>query len=180
MNRHVSLGTQVSLWLLRVGVSVVARADILPVDDVLGKLREVAGEEGAAYIEAIDLNSLDARNRGLSLKAEQQVEVFGQAYRDFVAFVSEEEEKIVATAREVGAGGIAGGGVPAASAAPIATVALARRRSYETDMVLASRQKYCDEPQWAWVRRVNVTKWKDFESPAGDAAAEQKRSATKK
>lgn len=155
-----------SLWLLRVGVSVVARADILPVDDVLGKLREVAGEEAAACIEAIDLKSLDARNGELSSKAGKQVEIFGQAYAEFKEFVNEKEKKIADSTSQVGVRVMAGAGMPAGLAAPVSTVALSSVRSFEKDMVLASRQKYCDEPEWAWVRRVNEDKWKKFESPA--------------
>lgn len=130
------------------GISVVARADILPVDGMLGKLREVAGEEAAAWIEAVDLTSVDARNAGLSAEAEKQVQVFGQAYDNLVAFVTKEEENI------------------AASSAPVSTVDQARSRSFEKDMVLVSRQRCSDEPEWAWVRRVNQEKWKNFESAA--------------
>lgn len=127
---------------------------------MLGKLREVAGEEAAAYIEAIDLKSVDARNAGISAKADKQVAVFGQAYADLVAFVTKEEETIAVTASQSGAGGIA------ASAAPVSTVDLAGKRTFENGMVLVARQKDSNEPEWAWVRRVNQEKWKSFESPA--------------
>lgn len=148
-----------SLWLLRVGVSVIARADILPVDGMLGELREVAGEEAAAWIEAIDLKSVDACNAGLSAKADKQVKVFGQAYADLVEFISK-EEKIAVAASQSNAGGAA------ASAAPVSTVA---GRSFENDTVLVARQKENEEPEWAWVRRVNQGKWKQFESAASAA-----------
>lgn len=151
-----------SLWLVRVGVSIFARADILPVDGVLGTLRDLAEEEAAAFIEAIDLNRVDARSGGLSAKAQEQVEVFGQAYADLVAFVAKEEEKIAAMASQSGVRSTA------ASAAPVSTVA---GRSFEKDMVLVSRQKNSDEPlESAWVRRVNQEKWKNFESR--DSAAQ--------
>lgn len=142
------------------GVSVVARADILPVDGMLGELREVAGEEAAAWIEVIDLKSVDARNAGLSAKVDKQVEVYGQAYADLVEFISKEEEKIAVAASQCNAGGAA------ASAAPVSTVA---GRSFENDMVFVARQKDDDEPEWAWVRRVNQEKWKKFESAASAA-----------
>lgn len=48
---------QVSLWLLRVGIFVVSRADVLPVDDMMGKLREVAGEEATGIIGEVDLKA---------------------------------------------------------------------------------------------------------------------------
>lgn len=93
---------------------------------------------------------------GLSAKAQEQVEVFGQAYADLVAFVAKEEEKIAAMASQSGVRSTA------ASAAPVSTVA---GRSFEMDMVLVSRQKNSDEPlESAWVRRVNQEKWKNFES----------------
>lgn len=148
-----------SLCLLRVGVSVVARADILLVEGMLVELREEAGEEAAAWIEAIDLKSVDARNAGLSAKTDKQVEVFGQAYADLVEFISK-EEKIAVAASQSNAGGAA------ASAAPVSTVA---GRSFENDMVLVARQKDNDEPEWAWVRRVTQEKWKKFEVAASAA-----------
>ena len=165
-----------SLWLVRVGVSAVTRADILPVEDIIDMLREVAGEEAAAYIEAVDLASVEARNGGLSSRVVKQKEVFDQAYTDLASFVEEQEKSIVVTARELGVGGTAtsskdgtsgnaAGGCPAASTAPISTVASAGKRSFEGDMVLESRQRGADPPQWAWVRRVNVEKWRRFESP---------------
>ncbi len=54
------------------------------------------------------------------------------------------------------------GGVPAA---PVATVATAGVRSFERDMVLASRQRGTEAPEWAWVRRVNKDKWQKFQTP---------------
>ena len=142
------------------GVSVITRADILPVDGMLGELRELAGEEAAAWIEATDLKSVDARNAGLSAKANKQVKGFGQAYADLVEFISKEEEKIAVAVSQSNAGGAA------ASAAPVSTVA---GRSIENDMVLVARQKDEEEPEWAWVRRVNQEKWKKFESAASAA-----------
>lgn len=70
---------QVSLWLLRVSVSVVARADLLPVDDLLEKLREVGGEEIAAQIKALDLKSTFGSEEVLGPNVERQMEVFGKA-----------------------------------------------------------------------------------------------------
>lgn len=174
---------QVSLWLVRVGVSAVTRADILPVDEMIDKLREVAGEEAAAYIEAIDLKSFDARNGGLSSRAAKQKEVFDQAYAELALFVEEQERSIVAKARELGVdeaatagGGLASGNPsgarPAASTAPMSTVGWAGKRSFEGDMVLESRQRGTEPPQWAWVRRVNLEKWKRFESPGATPAAQ--------
>ena len=176
-------GMQVSLWLVRVGVSVVARADILPVDDMIGKLREVAGEEAARYIEAIDLQTFQARDGGLSSRAIKQKEVFGRAYADLVTFAEEQEKNIVVATRELGAGetatlgggatsGKVDGGTPAASRAPMSTVAPAGGRSFESDMVLESRQRGTDAPEWAWVRRVNVAKWQKFENPSPTPAAQ--------
>lgn len=150
-----------SLWLLRIGVSVVARSDILPVDGMLAELREVAGEEAAAWIEAVDLKSDDPRNTDLCAKAGEGQEVFGQAYDYLVVFVKEEEEKIARAASQSGAGGTA------ASAAPSSTVPV---RSFENDMVLVSRNKKDgDALEWAWVRRVNQEKWKKRESSASAA-----------
>lgn len=93
---------------------------------------------------------------GLSAKADKQVKVFGQAYADLVEFISKEEK----IASQSNAGGAA------ASAAPVSTVA---GRSFENDMVLVARQKDNEEPEWAWVRRVNQEKWKKFESAASAA-----------
>lgn len=177
------VGMQVSLWLLRVGVSVVARAEILPVDNLMGKLREVAGEETAAYIEAIDVKSFEARNGGLSSKVVKQKEVFDGAYTDLATFVLEQEKNIVVTSRELGAGDTAtlGGGatsenaaigVPAASTAPVSTVSPTGKRSFEREMVLKSRQRGNDPPQWAWVRGVNLEKWQRFEDPISAAVAQ--------
>jgi len=172
----------VSLWLVRVGVSAVTRADILPVDEMIDKLREVAGEEAAAYIEAIDLKSFDARNGGLSSRAAKQKEVFDQAYADLVKFVKEQENGIV-KARELGVGedatsggGGASGNAPGAGSpaltAPTSTVGSTGKRSFEGDMVLESRQRGTDPPEWAWVRRVNLEKWKRFESSNPAPAAQ--------
>lgn len=58
------------------------------------------------------------------------------------------------------------GGVPAAPVAPVSTVAPAGERSFERDMVLASRQRGTEAPEWAWVRRVNKDKWQKFQSPS--------------
>ena len=151
----------------------MARADILQVDDMIGKLREVAGEEAARYIEAIDLQTFDARDGALSSKIVKQKEVFGQAYTDLATFVEEQEKSIVVTARELGAGEIATlGGGEAASRAPMSIVAPAGRRSFENDMVLESRQRGTDAPEWAWVRRVNLEKWQMFENPNPTPAAQ--------
>lgn len=176
------------------GISVVARADILPADDMITKLREVAGEEAAARIEAIDLDSFAARGRGISRRVGKQTEVFGQAYADFAKFVAEEESNIVVTIRDIDAGcasvsgknagggstasaapvstiasapsGNTAGGATTASAAPVSTVAPAPgERSFEGDMVLESRQRGTNPPEWDWVRLVNLEKWKNFEPP---------------
>ncbi|CAN0201907.1 unnamed protein product [Scytosiphon promiscuus] len=161
---------QVALWLLRVGVSVVARADIVPVDAVIDELRGIVGENAAAYIEAIDLNSVQARNGGISAKAEEQKEVFGQAYADLAKFVAEQEECIVGNTRDLGAGEAAtvGGGATSANAA-----GGAGKQSFEGDMVLESRQRGNDPPEWAWVRVVNLDKWQKFESPDEPTPAAQ-------
>lgn len=58
------------------------------------------------------------------------------------------------------------GGVPAAPVAPVSTVAPAGERSFEKYMVLASRQRGTEAPEWAWVRRVNNDKWRKFQSPS--------------
>lgn len=150
-----------SLWLLRIGVSVVARTDILPVDGMLAELRVMAGEEVAAWIEAIDLKSDDGLNVGLSANAEKQVQIYGKAYSDLVAFVTDQEEKIAIAASQGGAGSTAG------PAAPISTVPV---RSFENDMVLVSRKKRDgDALEWAWVRRANQEKWKTRERPISSA-----------
>ena len=45
-----------------------------------------------------------------------------------------------------------------------------RERGFDGDMVLASRHRPGDEPECAWVRRVNEEKWKNFESPNSAAS----------
>lgn len=76
-------------------LSVVACADVLPVDDILGEVGEVASEEAAAWIEAVNLTSIDLRSEDMSAKAEKQVEGDGQACADLLAaFITNEEEKI--------------------------------------------------------------------------------------
>eukprot|EP00752_Nemacystus_decipiens_P001293 g1285.t2 len=177
---------QVSLWLLRVGISIVARADILPVDDVIGKLREVAGEEAAAYIQTLDLETLHDAGQSLADRIQEKVEIFSTAYAELVKFVNKEEEKIILNKRPVDppvavgpgatvlsdtstgsrapiAGGAVGGG-SAATAQPASATRAAGEMSFHHDMVLALRQRGEDEPEYAWVRRDNEKKWKNYES----------------
>ena len=200
-----------SLWLLRVGISAVARADVLPVDDVVGKLREVAGEETAELIDNLDLRGYRPSGQDLVDKVKDQAEVFDKAYSELTKWVDAKEDEISAATGEIreveggahtagkadrgrpgggwccrgtlgrswwrfqsekpqttgtGQGGASGGEVPdATEAAPVSAVAQAGKRSFERDMILASRQRGTEVPEWAWVRKVNVDKWKRFQSP---------------
>lgn len=186
---------QVSLWLLRVGISVVTRADVLPIDDVMGKLREVAGQEAAGCIESLDSESWKVDGGDLASSVGAKTEVFGTAYAELVRFVLQEEEKIASDERVIqdpAAGAMSGASSPSpvpsrwrrcmqlfggcsqisgnsasgrgsgSSAAPVSTVRSAGRHSFETDMVLASRQRGQDAPECAWVRNNNVDAWKNF------------------
>lgn len=167
-----------SLWLVRAGVSVIARADVLPVDDMMGKLREVAGEEAAAYIEAFDAKSFQGGGQSLTEHVQENVELFSEAYAELVKFVEEEEKKIIISKRKVdpvGAGTASPSGVRSGSRAPIAgsapgvgsaATSIARwagQRSFESDMILSLRQRDEDEPEWAWVRKDNHARWQNFE-----------------
>jgi len=176
------VGVQVSLFAARIGVSVVTRADFIPTDDILGKLREVVGEEVAGYIEAFDLKSSDAGDGELSATAKQK-ELFGKAYADLISFVEKQEKRIGVTSRELGvaeAATVGGGAMPendaggggAASAAHMSTVPSAGKRTFDGDMVLETRQKGANPPQWAWVRRCNLDNWKKFEGPNSTAASQ--------
>lgn len=159
------------MWLVRVGVSVIARADVLPVDSMMGKLREVAGEEAASYIEALDVNRLQEGGHSLTESVEEKVELFSEAYAELVKFVEEEEKKIIISKRNVDPPGPAGADALIADSATSvgsADASMAHpagQRSFERDMTLALRQRDNGEPEWAWVRRDNQERWKKFESP---------------
>ncbi|CAM9117018.1 unnamed protein product [Ectocarpus sp. 4 AP-2014] len=187
---------QVSLWLLRVGMSVVTRADVLPVNDMMGKLREVAGEEAVGCIESLDLESWKINGGDLASNVGEKTGVFGTAYADLVKFVLQEEEKIASDTRLIQdpvadamsgvsdpvpvasrwcrfmqlfcgcsqiSGNNASGRASGTSAVPSSTVRSAGRHSFETDMVLASRQRGPHAPECAWVRNDNLNAWKSFE-----------------
>lgn len=163
--REIVLVSQVSLWLLRVGVSVVARADVLPVDDVLGKLREVAGEEVAATINALDL-PIEADD-DIAASVGRKVEVFQQAYDSLVEFVEEEEKKFMQTTRTIGGaavGALSGGTTPIAGTTTGQPPSghTAGKRSFETDMELVHRNRggSVGGIEYAWVRKSNVSAWK--------------------
>lgn len=173
--------TQVSLWLIRVGASFVARVDIFPADDMIKELRALALEEGAAYIEALDVKSLQQSGQELADDVQQRVEVFGKAYAELCKFVSDEEEKIIVTKRTLGpaSSGATSRGVSASrSRAPNSGSAVgggagAGKRSFEDDMVLSLRLRDGDEPECAWVRRENEEKWKTFERRPNSATPSQ-------
>ncbi len=226
------------------GISVVSRADVLPVEDVMEKLREVAGEQAATMIGEIDHRGhCSLSGLGLVNEVDRKAEVFGSAYKKLAEWVQGKENEISAATSEtrepkisatgqivggtsttgstvngdglvsaqtadnaVGGGAVEGGrgcgwllcswwrrshnstpapagtGVGTASgggatsgnvtggvlAAPLATAsnqASAGERSFERDMVLASRQRGSEAREWAWVRRVNKDKWQKFLSP---------------
>lgn len=198
-----------SLFLLRVGISVVARADVLPVDTLMGKLREVAGEEVAGCIERVDLESLHQPPGGDHASSiGKNVEVFGTAYANLAKLVEQEEETIAVERRVVQdqgagssspqrsvvqgtgsssggswrfmlqscwrhmlqscrscstvAGNASSGGGAGISVAPVSTVLPAGKRSFETDMVLATRQRGQSAPECAWVRIKNRHAWETF------------------
>lgn len=164
---------------MRVGISVAARADILPVDDVMGKLREVAGEEAAAYIDALDLGSLQ-EGQSLADIVQENVAVFSKAYAELVKFVEKQEDKMVVEKGRVGpvTPGTASGGVSSSgSPAPIAGGAVSGggaalqpgKRSFDGDMVFSVRRRGEEEPECAWVRRDNEKKWQNGESPSAPA-----------
>lgn len=204
---------QVSLWLLRVGISVVTRADILPVEGVTEFLEEVAGGEPADMLGEIDLQGQHPSGQDLVDKVNGQKQVFGMAYAELSKWVQQKESEIGdggcdaqtacnavdggavdgwrgcgwlcsswrrshnntpaptgawggTTSRGCAMSGNATGAVPAAPVAPVTTVAPAGQRSFEKDMVLASRQRGTEAPEWAWVRRVNKDKWQKFQSPS--------------
>lgn len=154
MPAGICSGIQVCLWLVRVGVSVVTRADVLPVDDLPGVLREVAGVEIAATIDALDLTSFKASGSGIAANFKDWVEMFEGAYQELAKFVEEEEKKIMETRTAVGRDLSRGS-------------ANAGKRSYEKDMVfeVRSRGGADGEVEHAWVRRSNVTAWKEWIPP---------------
>lgn len=81
---------------------LVARADPLPVDTLMGKLREVAGEEVAGCIERIDFESLPQPPGGdQASNIGTKVEVFGNAYANLAKLVEQEEETIAVETRVV-------------------------------------------------------------------------------
>ncbi|CAN0447565.1 unnamed protein product, partial [Ascophyllum nodosum] len=78
---------QLSLWLLRVGVSVVARADLLPMDDIMATLKEVVCEDVAEKMEALDLRHASDGEGATQSNLDRQVEIYGKAYRELAEFV---------------------------------------------------------------------------------------------
>ncbi|CAM9778558.1 unnamed protein product, partial [Pylaiella littoralis] len=82
----------VSLWLLPVGISVVTRADILPVDGVMETLEEVAGEEAAGILGEIDLGGRRPSGQDLVDKVNGQEQVFGTAYAELAKWVQQKED----------------------------------------------------------------------------------------
>ncbi|CAM9310751.1 unnamed protein product [Laminaria digitata] len=98
---------KVSLWLLRVGISAVTRADILPLDGVMKILEEVAGEEAAGILGETDLQDLlHPSGQGLVGTVNVQKEVFGTAYAELAKLVQQKENKI----GDGGCGGAVHGG----------------------------------------------------------------------
>lgn len=189
------------------GISVITRADILPVDGVMKTLEEVAGEEAAGILGEIDLQGQRPSGQDLVDKVNGQEQVFGTAYAELAKWVQQKEDEIgdggddaQTAGNAVGGGAVHGGrgcgwlcswlrrshnnsptqppdagcamsgnvtgGVPAAPVAPVSTVAPAGERSFERDMILSSRQRGTEAPEWAWVRRVNKDKWQKFQSPS--------------
>eukprot|EP00903_Cladosiphon_okamuranus_P020516 g18834.t1 len=90
--------------------------------DVMGKLGEVAGEEAAAYIEVLDLKSLQDAGQRLTESIDKRVKVFSKAYAELVKFI-DKEEKIMDNKQRVGpagTGATARGVSSSGSRAPIA------------------------------------------------------------
>ncbi|CAB1103818.1 unnamed protein product [Ectocarpus sp. CCAP 1310/34] len=118
---------QVALWTVRVGVSVVSRADILPVDDVMGKLREVAGEEAATMIGEIDVRGhCSLSGQDLVQEVDRKAEVFGSAFNKLADWAMP-----LVRVRKTGgdaAGGCAVGGVALTTAHPLRLAQGAERR----------------------------------------------------
>ncbi|CAN0349360.1 unnamed protein product [Ascophyllum nodosum] len=168
---------QLSLWALRVGISFIARADVLPMEEMLATLKEIVGEEVANRMEALDLRCASDGAGAMQSNLDRQVEVYGKAYKELVGFVAKEEEKVAEMARVVG--NTTTGGKPSGIAASIAgnvalpggqghparqstagSTLLTSKRSFEEDMVYASRVvKSTGEVEMAWVRRDNRTAW---------------------
>ena len=138
------LNVQLSLWVLRLGVTFIARADLLPMDDMLATLKEVVGEEVANRMETLDLRRASDRVGTTQSDLNRQVKVYGNAYEDLAEFVKEEEKQIAAKMTHVV--GI--------------TVPTGEERSFERDMVFASRvDSSTGEVELAWVRRDNKNAW---------------------
>lgn len=79
--RRTGMNLHVSLFLLRVRISVVDRANTLLVDTSMGKLREVVELEAAGCIEKVDLESLQQAPGGDDISSTgAKVEVFDTAY----------------------------------------------------------------------------------------------------
>ena len=138
-----ALNVQLTLSVLRLGVSFIARADLLPVSDMLATLKEVVGEDVANKMEALDLRRGSDGVGATQSNLDRQVEVYGRAYEDLAEFVKEEEEQIAGKTTHV-----VGRTIPTGE------------RSFERDMVFASRlESSTGQVELAWVRRDNKKAW---------------------
>lgn len=79
----------------------MTRADVLPVDEMMGKLREVAGEEAAGCVKNLDSESWKVDGGDLASSVGDKTEVFGAAYAELVKLVVQEEEKIAGNTRVI-------------------------------------------------------------------------------
>lgn len=139
-------------------MSVVVRADILPVDSLLEKLRELAGEEISAQIEGIDLSDLGdfGVGDGIANAIDDRVKVFGKAYATLQDFVEAEENKLVKTPGvSASMACTAAGGDPGR---PVLPSHGAEKRSFEEDMALVHRVRD-GSAEYAWVRKENIEAW---------------------
>ena len=138
-------------------------------DDMLTTLKEVAGEDIANNMEALDLTSASDGVETTQSNLDRKVEVYGKAYKALVEFVEREEEKIAEMTGGKLPGMFAritccmasrcGQRHPARRSTAGSTVSTGER-SFEKDMVFASRvDSSTENVEVAWVRKHNKEAW---------------------
>ena len=138
-------------------------------DDMLATLKEVAGEDIANKMEALDLTRASDGVEITQSNLDRNVEVYGKAYKALVEFVEREEEKIAEMsggkpsgmfARITGYMASRGGQRHPARRSTTGSTVPTGERSFERDMVLASRvDSSTENVEVAWVRRDNKKAW---------------------
>ena len=138
-------------------------------DDTLATLKDVAGEDIANKMEALGLSCASDGVETTQSNLNRQVEVYGKGYKCLVEFVEKEEEQIAEMKGDKPSGILEripsymtsrGGRRHPARQPPAGSTVLKCKRSFESDMVYASREdSSTGEVELAWVRRDNKKAW---------------------